>query len=289
MEILNLKSAGEFLSLHPEVLRKKAVAGEIPGKKIGFGKRSPWRFVKADLERYLSKTKYGDPPFLQPHIASLLHDLKTSDDLDKISNAIHLLGMEGFGEAVGLIEEHIDSPFEEIRIVAVRALMNILGAESKNLVYPLLDHDIDENTKIAIASFFNKIENDLKCAEILIAIFKSSKDDRVRHLAAYGLIESHPDLVLPFLRNDLTSGNSAFRYRAIMDLSKAHYKGIEDDLSLLIDDKIEKIRLKAIEVVGVRNMRQFIPGLIRIIQSDSSDKLKQAAGLAIARMHGLSQ
>jgi hypothetical protein len=37
-DIMTLKEASGYLSLHPEVLRKKASLGEIPAKKLGKGK-----------------------------------------------------------------------------------------------------------------------------------------------------------------------------------------------------------------------------------------------------------
>lgn len=41
----DLNQAGEYLNLKPEFVRRRAQAGEIPGKKIG----KYWRFVPSSL------------------------------------------------------------------------------------------------------------------------------------------------------------------------------------------------------------------------------------------------
>lgn len=49
MRTLDLVAAAGFLLLHPEVLRKRASAGLVPGAKVG--KR--WVFVEDDLVNFL--------------------------------------------------------------------------------------------------------------------------------------------------------------------------------------------------------------------------------------------
>ncbi len=51
-KVLTLEEAAKFLQLHQDTVTRLALAGEIPGRKIGW----KWRFSKAALERYL----YGD-------------------------------------------------------------------------------------------------------------------------------------------------------------------------------------------------------------------------------------
>ena len=46
---LNLQQAAEFLQLHPQTLRQKARAGEIPGARPG----KSWCFLEDDLVEYL--------------------------------------------------------------------------------------------------------------------------------------------------------------------------------------------------------------------------------------------
>ena len=54
-DVLTLKQAAEFLQMDDETLRRKVVAGEIPGKKLG-----NWRFVKEDLVTYI-RSGYSSP------------------------------------------------------------------------------------------------------------------------------------------------------------------------------------------------------------------------------------
>ena len=44
-EVLDLKAAAAFLNLSPEGLRRLALAGEVPGARLG----SVWRFSRAAL------------------------------------------------------------------------------------------------------------------------------------------------------------------------------------------------------------------------------------------------
>jgi hypothetical protein len=49
IETFSLEEAGLFLGMNTEVVRRKAVTGEIPGAKTGKG----WRFLNIDLVDFL--------------------------------------------------------------------------------------------------------------------------------------------------------------------------------------------------------------------------------------------
>jgi excisionase family DNA binding protein len=51
MKTLDLQEAAQFLRLHPDTLRRRALAGEIPGAKPG----KLWVFLEEDLAAYLRK------------------------------------------------------------------------------------------------------------------------------------------------------------------------------------------------------------------------------------------
>ena len=51
MNIFDLNEAASFLKMNPEVLRRKAKAGHIPGKKAG----KCWIFVKEHLAVWVSE------------------------------------------------------------------------------------------------------------------------------------------------------------------------------------------------------------------------------------------
>ena len=56
MNTLSLKQAAEFLRMHPQTLRSKAISGEIPGAKLG----KSWVFVEEDLVDYI-RSRYSKP------------------------------------------------------------------------------------------------------------------------------------------------------------------------------------------------------------------------------------
>ena len=286
MEVFTLKEASEYLSLHPEVLRKKAAAGDIPGKKIGRGTKSPWRFMQKDLDRYLSKSGADSPASLDPSVQSLIETLQTSDDLEKITHAIQVLGIQGFEESVKWIVPFIESPFEEIQAQAVGSLISILGSESRSIVYPFLDKDVSPLVKIPIARFFSKEEGDEKSTQYLVSIFQDTDQDMYRRMVVYRLLETHPGMVLTYIRADLHSDRTAVRYRAVMGLWKTKYEGIEDDLRILLNDRVEKIRLKTIEIIGLSGLKSMLPELLGIVTGRDPDHVKQQAALATTRIFG---
>lgn len=49
MVVLTLAQAAEFLQLSTRTLTKLAIAGTVPGRKVG----SQWRFLRSDLEAYV--------------------------------------------------------------------------------------------------------------------------------------------------------------------------------------------------------------------------------------------
>lgn len=54
-EILTLEEAAEYLRMNPEVLRRHAKKGEIPGKQIG----RVWKFSKNLLQKYIEEGYNG--------------------------------------------------------------------------------------------------------------------------------------------------------------------------------------------------------------------------------------
>ncbi|MGZ5055352.1 MAG: hypothetical protein ACXWAT_10485 [Methylobacter sp.] len=56
LEVLDLDGAASFLKMNAEVLRRKAKAGEVPGRKTG----KCWVFIKSHLADWVSG-RYPDP------------------------------------------------------------------------------------------------------------------------------------------------------------------------------------------------------------------------------------
>ena len=61
MRTLALTEAAAFLRVHPEELRKRAKAGQIPGAKVG----RAWVFLDEDLADYLRSLYSGPRQALQ--------------------------------------------------------------------------------------------------------------------------------------------------------------------------------------------------------------------------------
>jgi len=53
---LDIREAARFLKMHPETLRRRALAGEIPGAKPG----KTWLFLEADLAEWV-RSQYRSP------------------------------------------------------------------------------------------------------------------------------------------------------------------------------------------------------------------------------------
>ena len=61
MKTLDLKEAATLLKLHPEVLRRKVLLGEVPGRKVG----KKWLFVEEHLCDFISGRRPVPRPTLQ--------------------------------------------------------------------------------------------------------------------------------------------------------------------------------------------------------------------------------
>ena len=50
-DVLTLEEGAEYLRCHPKTLRKQAVAGLIPGRRVGY----LWRFSRKRLEAWMEE------------------------------------------------------------------------------------------------------------------------------------------------------------------------------------------------------------------------------------------
>jgi len=286
-DVLTLKEAARYLNIHPEVLRKKVVAGEVPGQKIGTGRRSPWRFMMRELENWLSKDSINSREAFEPRaVRRFLDILDHSDDLDRISDAINSLGLLGSKEATDRIKTFLDSPFVELRWLSVRSLIKILEGESKPLLYSRLKTDTSERVKLAIAGYFALNTGDTASIKYLIRLFKSTGDKRLRLMTAQYLVDIKPKLVTDEIRTEIRSEHAAVRYRGLQALEKLDYPGIEEDLRTLLFDRYDQVRFKTIKIIGIKKRLDLQNDLMEILSSNTSDKFKMEAALALARIYG---
>jgi len=56
MNTLTLNQAADFLNIHPQTLRTRALTGELPGAKIG----KAWVFIEEDLAAAI-RSRYSNP------------------------------------------------------------------------------------------------------------------------------------------------------------------------------------------------------------------------------------
>lgn len=50
-DVLTLEEGAEYLRCHPKTLRKQAITGIIPGKRVGYR----WRFSRRRLEAWMEE------------------------------------------------------------------------------------------------------------------------------------------------------------------------------------------------------------------------------------------
>ena len=294
-DVLTLKQAAQYLSLHPEVLRKKAASGEIPSKKLGTGKRAHWRFLKSELDALVGKveavvlqssTQEPDSDSGNKEIRKLIEILQTSDDHSRQETAIHSTMLLDAKEALPHVIPFVESPFENLRWLAVRTVTTLMGDASRALVYHLLDSDESDRVKLQIASHFGHAENDEKSIRYLTTMFETAAD-KLRRIAAYSLVGLRSDLAIPFLRKELRSGIRPLQYKALVMLRSVEYPERIDDWQWILDNEsVEKIRLKAIEIAGMKQAKPLAKRLERLLTEDDSEEVRQAAALALARIYG---
>ncbi|MCK4545100.1 helix-turn-helix domain-containing protein [candidate division WOR-3 bacterium] len=284
---MTLKEASRYLSLHPEVLRKKASLGEIPAKKLGKGEKSSWRFVKADLDRWLSVNKNSNRKGTDENkiIEDLINILKTSDEISKIEDAINSLGIMNIKSAVSEIAKYINSPFEDIRWLSSRALVKMDFGNNRELLYSILLSDKSDKVRIEIASKFAK-EGDEYSINYLMETFRKTSDEQEKYNVARRLIMIKPEAIIPFFRTKLHSFNLAIRYRTLCDLRNIGYEGIESDLINMLNERELTIKRKAIEIIGMKKIKDAVPLLQKIIDSENDNEIKKIAAQSIAKIFG---
>jgi excisionase family DNA binding protein len=52
MKASKVKEVGEALRVRPETIRRRLLAGDIRGVRIGRGSKSEWRIPASELERF---------------------------------------------------------------------------------------------------------------------------------------------------------------------------------------------------------------------------------------------
>jgi len=213
--------------------------------------------------------------------------LQTSSDPYQLSHAIHTIGLLRIREGLPHITPFIESSSTYLQWEAVRAVIRILGDESRPLVYHLLDADTSDGVKEMVAAHFAESQRDEKSMHYLTTKFHSLPDGRYRHGIAYRLLSFRPDLAIPDIRKDIRSGNKPIRYSALISLRNVDYpERIEDWGWVIENEPVEAIRLKAIQIIAENRTRQMAESLKDLAASGSSQKIRNAAESALTEIQG---
>jgi len=71
-EILTLREAAAFLRCHPDTVKRRARAGELPASKIG----RAWRFRRAELDAWLARGGTLQEAVVDRGVALAIEDAK---------------------------------------------------------------------------------------------------------------------------------------------------------------------------------------------------------------------
>jgi len=284
MEILNVKQAAEYLGLHPEVLRRKAQNGEIPAQKLGSGKRSPWRFVKSELERYLRglKRETEKDALEKQMLAKFAQDLQAGEDLEKMAQSLHQMGLLGMEEAIPLVEPFLHSDYDDLRHYAAEAMIRILGVESRPHVWPLLEADEPYWVQLPILAFFARKTGE----EAVIAKLKEMYAQNKDYTAFAALFELEPSAVRTDFDRYIQSKNAGIRYRTLMLLRNVHLADEAAILRQFLQDPVFHNQRKAVEIIGQKKLRELVPDLQSLISEATSRDLQKKAAEALAKIFG---
>jgi len=231
-------------------------------------------------EQVVSNGKNGDS---QKEALKQIETLQTSEDESQQSHAIHVLGMLGDDGALPHIAPFIESPSEELRWVAVRSTIRLMGDKSRPLVYHhLVENAESDRIKVEIAGYFGHSEADALSIEYLMTAFQN---EGLRRLAAYKLLDLRSDVAIPFIRDELRSGSRPIRYKSLTMLRNSEYPERIDDWQWILDNEpVDKIRIKAIEIIARNRIKGLSQRLEQAAAQDSSEEVRQAATTALKAM-----
>jgi excisionase family DNA binding protein len=286
MNFITLEEASKLLNLHPEVVRKKARSGEIPAVKLGTGIRAPWRFSEEALEKYLagetSTIKEGE--LHEDYLKKLVHQMKTDKEEENRVSAIHEIGLLGSEETIPELTRNLldDKESDSIKFYSIRALIAILGEESRRYIYKYIEYP---NPWLAIetALFFARKEMDEKAIAFLKESYAKRKDFNSLIALAQIDFESVKDDYLALIDHDAVQN----RYRALLILDNVKGADSETILRKLLKDREHRIKRKAIELSGELKLQGLMPDLTALLSTKITDDLKKCIGAAIVKMHSL--
>ncbi len=283
MKFITLEEASKLLNLHPEVVRKKARQGEIPAVKLGNGLRAPWRFSQEEIEKYIAgeSAPLKEAELHENYLTKLIHQMKTMTDEEKIVSAIHEIGLLGSEDAVPELTRNLldDDTDDTIKYYSIRALLLILGVDSRKYVYKYIDYP-NPWISIEVALYFAKKELDEKAIDFLKKSYATRKD--------YNSLIALAQIDYEYVKEDFLAlfdhKAVVYRYKALTILDNVKGADYEAILKSLLTDREHKVRRKAIQLVGELKVKSLLPDLTALLTENITDDFKKCIGNSISGM-----
>ncbi|MDP8221061.1 MAG: helix-turn-helix domain-containing protein [Candidatus Stygibacter frigidus] len=281
MKIMTLKAAAAYLNMNAEVLRRQVQKGEIPGRKLGKGSRSPWRFIQEELDEYMQGNNVQEKaePEAQSVLEKLIKDYKKAKTEDDEVIALNRIGRLKKSGAVSFLCEvllNADSTSNQI-FWSIRAIVEILGKEARRYL-EIFREDKDEWIQVEVSIFYALEFGDQRAIEVLERQYEKTGN----FLILQGLLQVKTKKYLPELRAMFKSEEVHTRLKAIGALKDISYPQEEQDLAELVLDSDIYVQSEALKLAIKRKHRSLIPQLQHIIAGNYPESIKRMAAGALA-------
>ena len=281
MKIMTLKAAAAYLNMNAEVLRRQVQKGEIPGRKLGKGSRSPWRFIQEELDEYIQGNNVQEQaePEVQSVLEKLMRDYKKANNEDDEVIALNRLGrLKKAGAVPFLCEILLNASSTSNQIFwSIRAMIEILGKEASHYL-GIFREDKDEWIQVEVSIYYALEFGDEQAIEILEQQYEKTGN----FIVLQGLLQVKTKKYLQELRTMFKSEVVHTRLKAIGALRDISYPQEEQDLAKLVLDSDIYVQNEALKLAIKRKHRSLIPQLQLIIAGNYPESIKRMAAGALA-------
>ena len=281
MKIMTLKAAAAYLNMNAEVLRRQVQKGEIPGRKLGKGSRSPWRFIQEELDEYMQGNNVQEQaePETQSVLEKLISDYKKANNEDDEVISLNRIGrLKKAGAVPFLCEILLNANSTSNQIFwSIRAMIEILGKEASSYLGNFRDNE-DEWIRVEVSIFYALEFGN----EESINVLEQQYEKTGSFLALQVLLQVKTKKYLPKLQEMFKSENSNNRLLAIRALKDISYPQEEQELAKLVLDSDIYVQTEALKVAIKRKHRSLIPQLQQIIAGNYPESIKRMAAGALA-------
>ncbi len=284
MEIMTLQGAAKYLNMNAEVLRRQAQKGMIPGRKMNSGKRSPWRFIREELDNFISgvDVKAEAEPESLSVLEKLIKDFRSADTEEKEVMYLTRIGRLADNRAVPFLCEVLMNSENSSNQVfwSIRALVAILGKSAGKYLHSFMEHE-DDWIRTEVTIFFALENGDKRAIELLEEYFLKTKSFIVLQV----LLQVKTQKYLPELKQLFASDIAHNRLLALRSLKDISFPEEEQELARLIFDQDVHVQAEALNLAIKRKYRSLIPELQKIISGSYGENIKQKAAGALAELY----